>query len=189
MLLRLGIDVACRAAHQVSLADERGRFLCVPEIATHPCMDRLTGDPDRAATSVTEAPANTARTASNRCSTADNTTSTNPGLRPTTSAEHRRPEGRTRDGVSSCYWHATVKHLPEQDTLAHGAFGRSFLAGSRRRLRRRTPLRGDPALRAALARRPRAPHRASLSPQTFAYLPVGSSRHSAGLHAEPGAST
>ena len=30
MLHRLGIDVACRAAHQVSLADERGRFLCVP---------------------------------------------------------------------------------------------------------------------------------------------------------------
>ena len=27
MLLRLGIDIACRAAHQVSLADEQGRFL------------------------------------------------------------------------------------------------------------------------------------------------------------------
>jgi transposase len=27
VLLRLGIDVACRAAHQVSLADEQGRFL------------------------------------------------------------------------------------------------------------------------------------------------------------------
>jgi transposase len=27
MLLRLGIDIACRAAHQVSLADEQGRFI------------------------------------------------------------------------------------------------------------------------------------------------------------------
>jgi hypothetical protein len=27
MLLRLGIDTACRAAHQVSLADEQGRFI------------------------------------------------------------------------------------------------------------------------------------------------------------------
>jgi hypothetical protein len=27
MLLRLGIDVARRAAHQVSLADEQGRFI------------------------------------------------------------------------------------------------------------------------------------------------------------------
>jgi transposase len=27
MLLRLGIDIACRAAHQVSLADQQGRFL------------------------------------------------------------------------------------------------------------------------------------------------------------------
>src|SRR5829696_6974362 len=26
MPLRLGIDIACRAAHQVSLADEQGRF-------------------------------------------------------------------------------------------------------------------------------------------------------------------
>jgi hypothetical protein len=25
--LRLGIDIACRAAHQVSLADEQGRFI------------------------------------------------------------------------------------------------------------------------------------------------------------------
>ena len=27
MAFRLGIDIACRAAHQVSLADEQGRFL------------------------------------------------------------------------------------------------------------------------------------------------------------------
>jgi hypothetical protein len=27
MPLRLGIDIACRAAHQVSLADEQGRFI------------------------------------------------------------------------------------------------------------------------------------------------------------------
>jgi hypothetical protein len=27
MPLRLGIDIACRAAHQVSLADEEGRFI------------------------------------------------------------------------------------------------------------------------------------------------------------------
>ena len=27
MQLRLGIDIACRAAHQVSLADEHGRFI------------------------------------------------------------------------------------------------------------------------------------------------------------------
>jgi transposase len=27
MPLRLGIDIACRAAHQVSLADEQGRFV------------------------------------------------------------------------------------------------------------------------------------------------------------------
>ena len=27
MQLRLGIDIACRAAHQASLADERGEFL------------------------------------------------------------------------------------------------------------------------------------------------------------------
>ena len=27
--IRLGVDVACRAAHQASLADEQGRFLCV----------------------------------------------------------------------------------------------------------------------------------------------------------------
>ena len=27
MQLRLGIDIACRAAHQVSLADEQGRFI------------------------------------------------------------------------------------------------------------------------------------------------------------------
>ncbi len=28
MALRLGIDIACRAAHQASLADESGNFLC-----------------------------------------------------------------------------------------------------------------------------------------------------------------
>jgi hypothetical protein len=27
MLLRVGIDIACRAAHQVSLADEQGRLI------------------------------------------------------------------------------------------------------------------------------------------------------------------
>jgi hypothetical protein len=27
MPLRLGIDIACRAAHQISLADEQGRFI------------------------------------------------------------------------------------------------------------------------------------------------------------------
>src|SRR6201987_6335283 len=27
--IRLGVDVACRAAHQASLADEQGSFLCV----------------------------------------------------------------------------------------------------------------------------------------------------------------
>ena len=27
MPLRLGIDIACRAAHQASLADEQGRFV------------------------------------------------------------------------------------------------------------------------------------------------------------------
>ena len=27
MLLRLGVDIACRAAHQASLADEQGRFI------------------------------------------------------------------------------------------------------------------------------------------------------------------
>jgi transposase len=40
-----------------------------------------------------------------------------PASRPTTSAEHRRPKGRTRDGVSSSYWHTTVKHLPGQDIV------------------------------------------------------------------------
>ena len=29
MIIRLGVDVACRAAHQASLADEQGRFLFV----------------------------------------------------------------------------------------------------------------------------------------------------------------
>jgi transposase len=41
-----------------------------------------------------------------------------PASRPTTSAEHRRPKGRTRDGVSSSYWHTTVKHLPGQDSAS-----------------------------------------------------------------------
>ena len=33
----------------------------------------------------------------------------------TTSAEHRRPEGHNRDGVSSTCRHTNVKHLPGQD--------------------------------------------------------------------------
>jgi hypothetical protein len=43
--------------------------------------------PSPAATSVTDAPAKTARTASKRRSTTDNATSANPGLRPTTPTE------------------------------------------------------------------------------------------------------
>jgi hypothetical protein len=34
MPLRLGIGIACRAAHQVSLADEQGRFIRVNKAAS-----------------------------------------------------------------------------------------------------------------------------------------------------------
>ena len=58
--------------------------------------------PVAAATSVTLAPASTARTASRRCSTTDNTTSANLGL-----PESRRPAETSNSG-----W-------PKQTTVAH----------------------------------------------------------------------
>ena len=78
-------------------------------------MHRLPGHPDLGDTSVTVAPANTARTASNRCSTTDNTTSAKPGL-PTT----RTPHGDAGDqaaepAVSTMSWHETVNDLMAQD--------------------------------------------------------------------------
>jgi hypothetical protein len=69
---------------------------------------RLARDtPTRAATSVTVAPANTNRTASNRCSTTDNATSTNPDLpSPTPPRGHHTQVAEDRP-VSSINWHRT----------------------------------------------------------------------------------
>ena len=70
-----------------------------------------------AASSVTVAPANTARTASRRCSTTDNTTTANPGLpkfrRPTETSNSVWPNPITvaHQLASMC-----VAHQPAQDT-------------------------------------------------------------------------
>jgi transposase len=72
-----------------------------------------------------------------------------PASRPTTSAEHRRPKGRTRDGVSSSYWHTTVKHLPGQDIVTMTPpLQLSLLAQARlRRARRAASGAGAPSSR------------------------------------------
>ena len=118
---------------------------------THRCtVDAM--HPDLAATSVTSAPANTARTASNRCSTTDKTTSANPGL-----PESRTPHGDVAD--SGC------RHGPCR-TSADGRLShitrRSTATSPEDRLRlsllgQGAGSAGAARLRAALARRPRAP--------------------------------
>jgi hypothetical protein len=78
-------------------------------------MQRLPRHPTELVTSVAVARANTARTASNRCSTTDNATSANP-RHPisTTSTEHRQTRWPNTAGV---------KHQPTHDCQASAATG------------------------------------------------------------------
>lgn len=86
--------------------DPPTRARALTQIPAYPGMHRLRRNPDGAATPLTEAPANTARTVSNRCSTTDNATSATP--RPPARRHPRNIvelQGRTRNGVSSTYRH------------------------------------------------------------------------------------
>src|SRR5262245_26984575 len=86
--------------------------------------------PTRTATSVTDAPANTARTASNRCSTTDNATSTNPDLpKPDAPRGHHAQVAEERP-LSSVYWHRTVKHLLAQGNVCRDLRVRTFFTGN-----------------------------------------------------------
>jgi hypothetical protein len=111
-------------------------------------MHRLSRNPNLSRNSVTEAPANTARTASNRCSTTDNATSANPGLlSPTTSrnivdqqaAPTAKCQALTDTRVSSTYRDRTPSHGSRLPNRA--------LSGSRRGLPPRRSGARDPSTR------------------------------------------
>ena len=85
-------------------------------VPTQPRMKPGADIPVLAATSVTVAPANTKRTASNRCSTTDNATSANPDLPSPMPPRGHRTQVAEQRPVSSLNWHRIVKHLLAQDT-------------------------------------------------------------------------
>src|SRR5262249_13782111 len=88
--------------------------------------------PTRTATSVTDAPANTARTASNRCSTTDNATSTNPDLpKPDAPPGHHAQVAEERP-LSRVYWRRTANHLLPEGIAPLAATVRTFFTGIKR---------------------------------------------------------
>ena len=77
-------------------------------------VDRCT--PTRTATSTTSAPANTARTASRRCSTTDKTTRANPGLLNPDAPRRRRAQAGRNRPLSQISWRTSVARQSTEDT-------------------------------------------------------------------------